>query len=317
MAKAKTKAKPARAVGRQARSWSSSSSSPCLWPSCCSHIASDRPPPLVFWRVFCWYTSRSQGGFWRKAKTPPVLRMGQFITNGVTLLAEAEAKHEPSYLGLMTYLAIVVAVMFGLMASAKKDFSNKVFKNWLAQRYEQLYLFIENLCVGTIGAHGRKYIPIIMTFWLAIFTGNGNRSFAEAVANHLEVPMGNAEVFEFSNENIFVRILDNVREKDVFLVQPTCTPVNDNLMELMVMVDALKRASAGRITAAGLDVFEGEPKVHPDLLQANNVVLAPHIASSTRATRLAMANLAADNLISFFANGTALTPLNPEVLSST
>jgi len=78
---------------------------------------------------------------------------------------------------------------------------------------------------------------------------------------------------------------------------------------------ALARAlAAGQIAAAGLDVFEGEPKLHPDLLKLSNVVLTPHIGSSTRATRLAMAHLAADNLIAFFSNGSALTPLNPEVL---
>jgi len=69
-----------------------------------------------------------------------------------------------------------------------------------------------------------------------------------------------------------------------------------------------------RIAAAGLDVYEGEPKVHPDLLTVPNVVLTPHIASSTVPTRRAMAELAADNLISFLVHGKALTPLNPEVL---
>ena len=69
-----------------------------------------------------------------------------------------------------------------------------------------------------------------------------------------------------------------------------------------------------RIAAAGLDVFEGEPKVHPDLLTVPNVVLTPHIASATIPTRMAMANLAADNLIGFLTQGKPLTPLNPEVL---
>src|SRR5439155_6773002 len=60
---------------------------------------------------------------------------------------------------------------------------------------------------------------------------------------------GKAEVFQFANENIFVKILDNVREKDIFLIQPTCHPVNQSIMELLIMIDAFKRASAGRITA--------------------------------------------------------------------
>ena len=70
-----------------------------------------------------------------------------------------------------------------------------------------------------------------------------------------------------------------------------------------------------RIAAAGLDVFEGEPKVHPDLLTVPNVVLTPHIASASLRTRRAMADLAADNLIGFLVNGKPLTPLNPEVLT--
>ncbi|WP_395693308.1 NAD(P)-dependent oxidoreductase, partial [Piscinibacter sp.] len=78
---------------------------------------------------------------------------------------------------------------------------------------------------------------------------------------------------------------------------------------------ALAQALArGGIAAAGLDVFEGEPKVHPDLLSVPNVVLTPHIASATVATRRAMASLAADNLIAALTGGTPPTPINPQVL---
>src|SRR3990172_10046832 len=63
------------------------------------------------------------------------------------------------------------------------------------------------------------------------------------------MPLGKCEVFQFSNENIFVRILENVRERDVFIVQPISSPVNQNWMELLIMIDAMKRASAARITA--------------------------------------------------------------------
>ena len=84
---------------------------------------------------------------------------------------------------------------------------------------------------------------------MAVFTGNAHRSFAEAVCRHLEMPLGACEVFEFSNENIFVRFLQNIRERDVFLIQPIASPVNTRLMELLIMIDAAKRASAGRITA--------------------------------------------------------------------
>jgi len=84
---------------------------------------------------------------------------------------------------------------------------------------------------------------------LKVFTGNAHPALAKAVTEYLETPLGNCEVFEFSNENIFVRILDNVRERDTFVIQPLSSPVNKNLVELLIMIDALKRASAGRITA--------------------------------------------------------------------
>ncbi len=82
-----------------------------------------------------------------------------------------------------------------------------------------------------------------------VYTGNANSGLARKICRYLGVPLGQAEVFSFSNENIFVKILDNVREKDVFLIQPTCRPVNQSIMELLIMIDAFKRASAGRITA--------------------------------------------------------------------
>ncbi len=82
-----------------------------------------------------------------------------------------------------------------------------------------------------------------------IYHGNANPDLARKIAHWLNTEPGQAEVFQFANENIFVRILDNVREKDVFLVQPTSRPVNQSIMELLIMIDAFKRASAGRITA--------------------------------------------------------------------
>ncbi len=82
-----------------------------------------------------------------------------------------------------------------------------------------------------------------------IYHGNANPELARKIAHWLNTEPGQAEVFQFANENIFVRILDNVREKDVFLVQPTSRPVNQSIMELLIMIDAFKRASAGRITA--------------------------------------------------------------------
>jgi len=84
---------------------------------------------------------------------------------------------------------------------------------------------------------------------IKVFTGNAHPTLAQAVADYLGIPLGRCEVFEFSNENIFVRILENVRERDAFVIQPLSTPVNKNLVELLIMIDALKRASAERITA--------------------------------------------------------------------
>jgi ribose-phosphate pyrophosphokinase len=82
-----------------------------------------------------------------------------------------------------------------------------------------------------------------------IFCGNANPKLAHAVAGHLGVPMGKANVGRFSDGEVSVEISENVRGRDVFLIQPTCQPTADNFMELLVMVDALKRASAGRVTA--------------------------------------------------------------------
>ena len=84
---------------------------------------------------------------------------------------------------------------------------------------------------------------------LAVFTGRAHQQLAEDICTHLGIPLGKAEVFEFDNENIFVKINENVRGKDVFLVQPFSTPVNASIMEVFIMIDALRRASAQRVTA--------------------------------------------------------------------
>jgi ribose-phosphate pyrophosphokinase len=82
-----------------------------------------------------------------------------------------------------------------------------------------------------------------------VFTGNANPGLSRAIVQSLDIPLGNASVGTFSDGEISVEIGDNVRGKDVFIIQPTCAPTNDNLMELMVMVDAIKRASCDRVTA--------------------------------------------------------------------
>src|ERR1700693_4970761 len=85
---------------------------------------------------------------------------------------------------------------------------------------------------------------------LMVFTGNANPALAIEVAKKLGIPLGKANVSKFSDGEVMVEIQENVRGKDVFVLQSTCAPTNDTLMEIMLMVDALKRASAGRITAA-------------------------------------------------------------------
>ncbi len=89
-------------------------------------------------------------------------------------------------------------------------------------------------------AHGKN---------MKIFSGNANRPLAESICKILNLPLGNLDVGRFSDGESFVSIYESVRGSDVFVIQSTCTPVNDNLMELLVMIDAFKRASAGRITA--------------------------------------------------------------------
>jgi F-type H+-transporting ATPase subunit a len=100
--------------------------------------------------------------------------MGLFADSVTNLLAFAEegGKHEETFLGLFFYIAFVLVIAFGFMAMAKKGFAEKVFKQYPSQLAEQLYLFVEQMCVGTIGPHGRKYVTLIITFWMIIFTGN-------------------------------------------------------------------------------------------------------------------------------------------------
>ena len=84
---------------------------------------------------------------------------------------------------------------------------------------------------------------------LMVFTGNANPRLAEDVVKHLNIRLGRVKVGRFSDGEVMVEILENVRGRDVFLLQSICSPTNDNLMEMLVMVDSLKRASAGRVTA--------------------------------------------------------------------
>src|SRR5689334_21436926 len=85
---------------------------------------------------------------------------------------------------------------------------------------------------------------------LMVFTGSANPKLAQRVAKHLNIQLGRATVSKFSDGEVMVELLENVRGKDVFILQSTCAPTNDTLMELMIMSDVLRRSSAARITAA-------------------------------------------------------------------
>lgn len=135
---------------------------------------------------------------------------------------------------------------------------------------------------------------------LKVFTGNANPALAQGICDYLGIPLGKAEVFEFSNENIFVRIQENVRERDVFIVQPTCSPVNKSLMELFIMLDAVKRASAGRITAVipyygyGRTDKKDQPRV------PITAKLIANLVSTAGANRLLTVDLHAAQIQGFF-----------------
>ena len=87
-----------------------------------------------------------------------------------------------------------------------------------------------------------------MLFNTVLFTGNANPALAQEIAGHLGIELGKAKVGRFSDGEVDIEIEQNVRARDIFVVQPTCAPTNENLMELCIMVDALTRASARRIT---------------------------------------------------------------------
>ncbi len=102
---------------------------------------------------------------------------------------------------------------------------------------------------GTPCAEEPMYREEPMYGTMRLFSGRANPPLAQRISEYLKVPLDEADIFEFPNENIFVRLKRSVRAQDIFLIQPTCSPVNRNIMELLIMIDTLKRASAGRITA--------------------------------------------------------------------
>src|SRR5579864_3163522 len=98
--------------------------------------------------------------------------MGGHFSINLMPFAAAEASGEPNLLGFYVYVGLVLAIIAIALGSAKKGLNHRVFTSWITSCFEQLYLFIENMTVGIIGSHGRKYIPFIISLWLVIFTGN-------------------------------------------------------------------------------------------------------------------------------------------------
>ncbi|MDH5611732.1 MAG: ribose-phosphate diphosphokinase [Gammaproteobacteria bacterium] len=136
---------------------------------------------------------------------------------------------------------------------------------------------------------------------LRIFTGNANPELAKNIAGKLNSPLGKISVDRFSDGEICVEVMENVRGRDVFIIQPTCTPCNDNLMELMVMIDAMRRASAKRVTAVvpyyGYSRQDRKPRSVRVPITAKVVA---NMLASVKLNRLLTVDLHADQIQGFF-----------------
>jgi ribose-phosphate pyrophosphokinase len=136
---------------------------------------------------------------------------------------------------------------------------------------------------------------------VTVFTGNANPALTKAVVGYLNLPLGNALVDRFSDGEIMVEIRENVRGKDVFIIQPTCAPTNDNLMELLVLVDAAYRASAGRVTT--VIPYFGYSRQDRRTRSARVPITAKVVAnmiSSVGTSRVLTVDLHADQIQGFF-----------------
>ncbi len=136
---------------------------------------------------------------------------------------------------------------------------------------------------------------------LMIFSGNANLPLAEKISHHLNLPLGKATVGKFSDGEIMVEILENVRGRDVFIIQPTCSPPNDNLMELIIIADALRRASATRITAVApyFGYARQDRRVRSARVPITAKVIADMLAT-VGINRLLTVDLHADQIQGFF-----------------
>lgn len=136
---------------------------------------------------------------------------------------------------------------------------------------------------------------------MALFAGNANPALAQEIARHLTVPLGRASVGRFSDGEVNVELMENVRGRDVFIVQPTCPPANDTLMELLVMTDACRRASAARITAVvpyfGYSRQDRRPRATRSAITAK---LCANMIASAGVDRLLTVDVHAEQIQGFF-----------------
>jgi ribose-phosphate pyrophosphokinase len=136
---------------------------------------------------------------------------------------------------------------------------------------------------------------------MMVFSGNANRPLAESIADYLNLPLGKTVVGRFSDGEVMVEIMENVRGQDVFVVQPTCAPTNDNLMELLVMIDAMRRSSAYRVTAVvpyfGYSRQDRRPRSARVPITAKVVA---NMFESVGTDRLVTVDLHADQIQGFF-----------------
>ena len=136
---------------------------------------------------------------------------------------------------------------------------------------------------------------------LALFAGNANPALAQDIARHLMVPLGRAFVGRFSDGEVNLELMENVRGRDVFIVQPTCPPVNDNLMELLIMSDACRRASARSVTAVvpyfGYSRQDRRPRATRSAISAK---LVANMMAGSGISRVLTVDLHADQIQGFF-----------------
>ena len=136
---------------------------------------------------------------------------------------------------------------------------------------------------------------------MILFTGNANPGLASEIAHRLGIGLGHVQVGQFSDGEVNVEIMENVRDRDVFVIQPTCAPADRNLMELLIMIDALKRSSAGRITAVmpyfGYARQDRRPRTARVAITAKLVADAIAVAGADRVVAM---DLHADQIQGFF-----------------